>query len=189
MNRLLLTIFTLLVSVVMASADNWCEELINELNADTSVDKTVNVTREPDTHKLVNAVYDYKFRSDALYNKIWETLRKHAAEAVYFSQKDNKKYKSILMRVTIDGQCWDCKLQPGSSLKLFMVSVNGGSKMEEPVKSNISKNLKEWKKSARTSGAKKTIKENQSQDAKTQIEQNNKELEKAALERKKLLGN
>lgn len=185
MNRLLLTLISLLVSAMMASADNWCEALINQLNTNAKVDKTVTVNREPDTHALVNAIYDYKFKSDDLYTKIWETLRKHAGEAEYFTQKDYKDYKTILMRVTIDGQRWDCKLQPGASLKQFIVTVNGNSKKLKSIKRDIGKNIKRQK-SAQRYGTKKVIKENQSQAAKTQIEQNNKELEKAALERKKL---
>ncbi len=183
---MILTIISLMVGIALANADNWCEELVNQLNTTVDLDKTVTTSRDPGTHKLVHAVYDYKFKSRRLYNKIWNTLRQHASEAEFFSQKDYKKSKTILMRVNIDGQRWDCKLQTISKGKQFIVTLNG-VQSDKSGRFKASKQKQRAVRQSRKARNMRVVREKQSQDDRALIIENNRELEKAAQERKRRL--
>lgn len=106
----------------LAQARNWCEVLVSNLNMNSDVDKTVAVNRQPDTHEITNATYDFRFSSSKLYKQIYNTLKGHAHESDYYSESGSKN-KTIIMRFTDNGRCWSCKLQSDSRNKQFLVSV------------------------------------------------------------------
>ena len=122
MKRLTIIIMALALAAGLAQARNWCEVLVSNLNMNSDLDKTVAVNRQPDTHEITNATYDFRFSSSKLYKQIYNTLKGHAHESDYYSESGSKN-KTIIMRFTDNGRCWSCKLQSDSRNKQFLVSV------------------------------------------------------------------
>lgn len=178
MNRLIIILLTLFASTAGAYADNWCESLIKTLNTASDIDKTIRTTRNPESHELVSAVYDYKFSSDTLFKAIRHDLRAHAGESDFFSESGRT---TVIMRLTLDGFRWDCKLQSLEKDKQFLITVNkSGQAMQPTQKPRPSKKKTTEKKSTKT--------HQQNAGDKTAIEQNNSELKKAEQERRRKLG-
>lgn len=126
MKRIITIILAAVVAVGVADAKNWCESLVNSLNVASGVDKSVAVTRDPTTHEISKATYDFRFSSGKLYDQILNTMKNHAADADYYSETGEKN-KVILMRVSDNGRLWSCKLQKLSrNSKQFLVTVNSG---------------------------------------------------------------
>ena len=126
MKRLFAVIIAAVVAFGVAEAKSWCESLVNSLNETSGVDKSVAVTRDPKTHEITKATYDFKFSSGKLYDQILNTMKNHAIDADYYSETGEKN-KVILMRVSDNGRLWSCKLQKLSrNSKQFLVTVNSG---------------------------------------------------------------
>ncbi|MCM1450742.1 MAG: hypothetical protein NC102_00575 [Clostridium sp.] len=177
MNRLIITFIAIFVSTAAACADNWCESLIKRLNTASDIDKTLRATRNPQSHQLVSAVYDYKFSSDSLFKAIRNDLRLHADEADFFSESGSAM---VIMRLTLDGFRWDCKLQRLDKDKQFLVTVNkSGQSMQQQTQPAPAK---------KQPGSRSQHKRPQSTQDKTAVEQNNLEIEKAERERREKLG-
>lgn len=124
MKRLTIIIMALALAAGFAQAKNWCEGLVGDLNTNSDVDKTVAVSRAPDTHEITNATYDFRFSSSKLYRHIYNTLKSHAHESDYYSESGSRpKNKTIVMRFTDNGRCWSCKLESDSRNKQFLVTV------------------------------------------------------------------
>lgn len=176
MNRLTIIIVAVITSI-SAYADNWCETLIKQLNSTSGIDKTVRTNRDPQSHKIVTAVYDYKFGSDKVFRMIRDNMRLHIDEADFFSETGQE---TSIMRFTIDGMRWDCKLQHTKQGNIFLVNASqaGQSQQPQPVR----------KPSKASSTQHKQQKHTQTAQDKTAIEQNNSELEKAERERREKLG-
>lgn len=126
MKRILSIIIAAVVAIGVADAKNWCETLVNSLNVNSDVDKSVAVNRDPKTHEITKATYDFRFSSGKLYDQICNTMKTHAADADYYSETGDKN-KIIIMRVSDNGRLWSCKLQKlGRNSKQFLVTVNTG---------------------------------------------------------------
>ncbi len=126
MKRILAIIIAAVVAIGAADAKNWCESLVNSLNVNSDVDKSVAVNRDPKTHEITKATYDFRFSSGKLYDQICNSMKTHAADADYYSETGEKN-KIIIMRVTDNGRLWSCKLQKlGRNSKQFLVTVNTG---------------------------------------------------------------
>lgn len=174
-----LTIILLTATIALASyADNWCEKLTKQLNSTAGIDKTIKVERNPKSKKLVSGVYDYKFASARISRTIKKELLSHIEEADYFSDTGNE---TLLMRLTIDGMRWDCKLQYAPQGGQFLVNVIQADKHNEPMP------LKPETQSHHSSVSQQ-ISHTQTDKDKAAIEQNNRELEKAERERREKLG-
>lgn len=131
MKKLLTIIIWLTAAACTASAENWCEELIRFLSEQKNVDRNVAVSRDPESHKITNATYDFHFTSENLYKTIADNIRCHETEADYYTE-NVKKHKTILARFTCKGQRWSCKLQPlDNKGKQFMVTVKSGDSANE----------------------------------------------------------
>lgn len=114
------------ITAVMTQAQsrNWCESLVNTLNANENVDKTIAVKRDPSTHEITNATYDYRFTSDNLYKKIAKEMKFRSTNADYYTEK-GKKLKTIILRFNDRGRRWSCKLQClDKKGKQFLVTVS-----------------------------------------------------------------
>ena len=127
MRRLITILMALVIAMGVAEAKNWCESLVNSLNMTNGVDKSVAVNRDPQTHEITNATYDFRFSSGKLFDRIQNTMKNHAGDADYYSESGSKN-KVIIMRITDNGRRWSCKLQKlGKSGKQFLVTVNSDS--------------------------------------------------------------
>lgn len=131
MKRLLTIIIWLTAAACTASAENWCEELIRFLTEQKNVDRNVAVSRDPESHEITSATYDFHFTSENLYKTIADNIRCHETEADYYTE-NVKKHKTILARFTCKGQRWSCKLQPlDNKGKQFLVTVKSGDSANE----------------------------------------------------------
>lgn len=176
MNRLIITLIAAMAAI-SSYADNWCETLIKQLNATSGIDKTIRTNRDQQSRKIVTAVYDYKFSSDNIFRKIRDDMRSHIDEADFFSETGEQ---IALMRFTIDGLQWDCKLQHTRQGNIFLVNVSqAGHSPQQPPATKQSKGAV---------GKKTQQKHTQTKADKTDIEQNNLELEKAERARREKLG-
>ncbi len=132
MKRLFLILVTIIGTLAAASAKNWCETLISNLNSRPEVDKTMAVNRAPDTHEITHATYSYRIKSKKLYRQIFNTLKSHAAESDYYSETGGK-YSTILLRFTDKGRQWSCKAQGNGSNNQFLVTVKSDGSSDETV--------------------------------------------------------
>lgn len=131
MKKLLTIIIWLTAAACTASAENWCEELIRFLSEQKNVDRNVAVSRDPESHEITSATYDFHFTSENLYKTIADNIRCHETEADYYTE-NVKKHKTILARFTCKGQRWSCKLQPlDNKGKQFLVTVKSGDSANE----------------------------------------------------------
>ncbi len=131
MKRLLTIIIWLTAAACTISAENWCEELIGFLSEQKNVDRNVAVSRDPESHEITSATYDFHFTSESLYKTIADNIRCHETEADYYTE-NVKKHKTILARFTCKGQRWSCKLQPlDNKGKQFLVTVKSGDSANE----------------------------------------------------------
>ena len=131
MKRLLTIIIWLTAAACTASAENWCEELIRFLTEQKNVDRNVAVSRDPESHEITSATYDFHFTSENRYKTIADNIRCHETEADYYTE-NVKKHKTILARFTCKGQRWSCKLQPlDNKGKQFLVTVKSGDSANE----------------------------------------------------------
>lgn len=127
MKRIKIVLLSVLLSVGALQAKNWCETLVNTLNSTSEVDKTMAVNRDPKSHEITSASYDFRFTSGKLYERIQNTLKNHAADVDYYSES-GKKNKVIMIRFVDNGRRWSCKLQRlGRNGKQFLVSVTSGT--------------------------------------------------------------
>lgn len=131
MKKLLTIIIWLTAAACTANAENWCEELIRFLTEQKNVDRNVAVSRDPESHEITSATYDFHFTSENLYKTIADNIRCHETEADYYTE-NVKKHKTILARFTCKGQRWSCKLQPlDNKGKQFLVTVKSGDSANE----------------------------------------------------------
>lgn len=86
MKRLLTIIIWLTAAACTASAENWCEELIRFLTEQKNVDRNVAVSRDPESHEITSATYDFHFTSENLYKTIADNIRCHETEADYYTE-------------------------------------------------------------------------------------------------------
>ncbi|MCM1224013.1 MAG: hypothetical protein NC548_57130 [Lachnospiraceae bacterium] len=173
MKRLVIFLFAAITSMAAAQAGNWCEELIKKMNTYSGVDKTIRANRDPQTNKITTAVYDFKFSSKSLFNNIRMELSQHAFDSDYYSETGNE---TVLMRFTIDGQRWDCKLQSIGQGKQFLVTINQSGQPLQPASPSQKHN------------SDNRTQHSQTTSDKAAVEQNNRELEKAERERRQKLG-
>lgn len=125
MKKIIILLLCCITAVVtQAQSRNWCESLVNTLNANENVDKTIAVKRDPSTHEITNATYDYRFTSDNLYKKIAKEMKFRSTNADYYTEK-GKKLKTIILRFNDRGRRWSCKLQClDKKGKQFLVTVS-----------------------------------------------------------------
>lgn len=121
---IIILLYCITAVVTQAQSRNWCESLVNTLNANENVDKTIAVKRDPSTHEITNATYDYRFTSDNLYKKIAKEMKFRSTNADYYTEK-GKKLKTIILRFNDRGRRWSCKLQClDKKGKQFLVTVS-----------------------------------------------------------------
>lgn len=125
MKKIIILLLCCITAVMtQAQSRNWCESLVNTLNANENVDKTIAVKRDPSTHEITNATYDYRFTSDNLYKKIAKEMKFRSTNADYYTEK-GKKLKTIILRFNDRGRRWSCKLQClDKKGKQFLVTVS-----------------------------------------------------------------
>lgn len=125
MKKIIIILLCCITAVMtQAQSRNWCESLVNTLNANEDVDKTIAVKRDPSTHEITNATYDYRFSSDNLYKRIAKDMKIHSGNADYYTEK-GKKLKTIILRFNDRGRRWSCKLQClDNKGKQFLVTVS-----------------------------------------------------------------
>lgn len=75
MKRLLTIFIWLTVAACSGYAKNWCEELIGFLSEQNNVDRNVAVSRDPESHEITGATYDFRFTSENLYKTIANNMQ------------------------------------------------------------------------------------------------------------------
>lgn len=199
MKRITIIFSTLLITIA-ANAANWCETLVNKLNSDPGIDRTVAVSRSPETHEITNATYEYRFTSEKLYKQILSTMTSanHIAESDYYSESGTKN-KTVVIRFTDNGRRWSCRLQSDSHNKQFLVSVKSGDGAPDSIVAEeetaqprhttgeARKRTDKTNRKARQT-SRQTVETHTSADSKAALEKHQAELRQAEAERNRKLG-
>lgn len=146
MKRTIFAIFSALLLALPIQAKNWCESLVNSMTESNDIDKNIAVNRNPATHAITNATYDFRFSSLKLYNKVRNSIKNHSSESDYYEESGN----TMLLRFSDKAMLWNCKLQKLESEDFqFLVSVSHKSNSEKyQVKREAAKTKREAQREA-----------------------------------------
>lgn len=204
MKRISTILLALLFPISVLTAKNWCEILINNLNSKSHIDKTVAVSRAPDSHEITNATYSFRFKSNKLFRQIFNTVKCHAPESDYYSETGGN-YGTIILRFSDKSKVWSCKLMSDKQSNQFLVTVRSGGSddnafMSVPELDDMRRNTENYN-HAKQKSTKNTIRTPRQATGKTttivneetdkhnaELTEHEQALRKAEAERKKRLG-
>lgn len=204
MKRISTILLALLFPISVLTAKNWCEILINNLNSKSHIDKTVAVSRAPDSHEITNATYSFRFKSNKLFRQIFNTVKCHAPESDYYSETGGN-YGTIILRFSDKSKVWSCKLMSDKQSNQFLVTVRSGDSDDNAFMSvteldDMRRNTENYN-HAKQKSTKNTIRTRRQATGKTttivneetdkhnaELTEHEQALRKAEAERKKRLG-
>lgn len=184
MKKITAILIAITIACNLMQANNWCETLIDILSSAKDVNRTTAIKRDSGTHKITYATYDFKFESENLYRKVYNTIIRNSRQADYFSEKTQDGHVTLI-RFTDQGETWSCKLSKTSSQSQFLVTINAeGTNKSDPAKTTQRQSTQSQKPRKETPTTGKT---HTDPDKAKAIQEHDREMEQARRERERLL--